>query len=279
MMNCREAEQLIPLFVEADLEAGEIQQVSEHLETCVACGEIAAEFQSSQSVLRAVALPAFDEAMLAEMRGAVMEQVDQTITRPVFIAWWQPLWHWKFAFAASAVILLVVGVAMSQRDGKTVDNQIAGKTKESKSAVALLREKSEPNLPDATQRPQPRTGHKPKAQGAVSGSERSLGINTRRQPRSEKAITVDNQIAAAAIAPSEVGEDVSLFPRVDTQSFTLPPVSQTENGMTRTLPTSEQSIPEPEMLRMEFQTADPNIRIIWLTPKESPRTHTITDTK
>jgi hypothetical protein len=35
--------------------------------------------------------------------------------------------------------------------------------------------------------------------------------------------------------------------------------------------------PEPEMLRMEFQTADPNIKIIWLTPKEPTRTNPAAD--
>jgi hypothetical protein len=262
MMNCRKAEQLIPLFVETDLDAAEMQQVTAHVETCPSCRGLVAEFQASQTFLRAVALPAFDEAMLTEMRSVVMQSVGQPATRPAFVEWLQPIWTWKFAVAA-AVILLVAGVAISRYGAKTIDNQVAGKPKEAKSASAAVGEKIEAKLPPAAQQPQPRMGRKKIPQGGVSASERNPGNDATKQPSPVRATDVDNQIAAAPIAPS------ANIIRAD--SFTLPPANVTTNV--------EKSAPEPEMLRMEFQTADPNIRIIWLTPKEPTRTTPATDTK
>ena len=38
-MNCKKITQLIPLFVEADLEAAEMQCVTAHLESCDLCNK------------------------------------------------------------------------------------------------------------------------------------------------------------------------------------------------------------------------------------------------
>ncbi|MBL8207770.1 MAG: zf-HC2 domain-containing protein [Blastocatellia bacterium] len=274
MMNCKKAEQLIPLFIEADLDAAEMQQVSHHLETCAACRATVAEFEASQSLLRSVAMPAFDEAMFVEVRSAVMKRIAQPATRPAFAAWWQPIWNWKFAFAA-AVILLVVGVAIRQRGGKSIDNPVASGANVSKSDLAVVRKSPDIKTPPAAQPFQPRMGRKHQAQGGVRGSERHPENSAIKQLSPERATIVDGQIASAVIAPSVTSEAVSIFPRVDTLGFTLPPPPPAENAI---LP-PDKNTNEPEMLRMEFQTADPNIRILWLTPKEPARTTPAEDSK
>ena len=269
MMNCRKAEQLIPLFVEIDLDAAEMQQVTAHVETCHSCRALIAEFQASQASLHAVALPAFDEAMLTEMRSTVMQRVAPPAMRPPFVEWLQPIWSWKWTFvAATAVLVLASSFVMSRRRTETNPGQI-GTTAKGAALSTATQAQSETTQKASHTHPvfQPRTGRKNKAQGEVSVSERNPGNNVRRQPRPERATDVDHQIAASA--SSEAGNDVAILLRVDTLDFTLPPAPQAETGVLPALPNLEKSASEPEMLRMEFQTADPNIRIIWLTPKSA----------
>jgi len=275
MMNCKKAEQLIPLFIEADLDAAEMQQVSHHLETCAACRATVAEFDASQSLLRSVVMPAFDEAMFVEVRSAVMKRIAQPATRPAFAAWWQPIWDWKFAFAAAAVILVVFGVAIRQRGGKSIDNPVASGANVSKSDLAVVRKSPDIKTPPAAQPFQPRMRRKHQAQGGVRGSERHPENSAIKQLSPERATIVDSQIASAVIAPSGAGKNAAILPGVGTPGFMLPPAPQAEN----TILPPDKNTNEPEMLRMEFQTADPNIRIIWLTPKEPARTNPAEDTK
>jgi hypothetical protein len=271
-MNCREAEQLIPLFVEADLDAAEMQQVSAHIESCAACCDLAAEFQASQSSLRAIAMPAFDERMLTAMRSAVMQQVSQEATQPAFVEWLQPLWSWRWAFVvATAMLVLVSNFVMSRRSTDTNPVQIGATTKDATLPTTAQTPSETTQQPSPTSQVfQPRTGRKKIAPGGVRASERNPGNNVPRQFSPERATDVDNQIAAVSVAPSGTGNDAAILPRIDT-----PNVSSAENA----LQSPSKNTPEPEMLRMEFQTADPNIRIIWLTPKEPAQTNPATDTK
>lgn len=273
-MNCKKAEQLIPLFIEADLDAAEMQKVRHHLETCAACQTTVAEFEASQSLLRSVAMPAFDEAMLVEMRSAVMQRVAQPATRSASFDWLQPIWNWKFAFAAAAVILVVFGVAIRQRGGKPIDNPVASEANAARSDLAVVRKSPDITTPPAAQPFQPRMGRKHKAQGGVRVSERHPENSAIKQLSPERATIVDNQIAIA-IAPSGAGKNAAILPGIGTPGFMLPPARQAENAI---LP-PDKNTNEPEMLKMEFQTADPNIRIIWLTPKEPARTTPAEDSK
>ncbi len=269
-MNCQTTEHLIPLFIEADLDAAEMQQVTAHLATCNSCCQLAAEFQTSQSFLHAATLPVFDEAVLDEMRSAVVQCVAPT-GQPTFVAWLQLRWTWKLAFAATAVLLLVSGIVLSRRGAAPDAVQVKSYAKEGTSNALALNatdKAQEKNSRLAPPNFQPRTRRKHKAPHGVS--ERNLGNDATTLPSS--AIDLDNQIVAGAIAPSGANDSSALPPRGDTLSFTLPAVPLAETATAAMLTNLEKSPPEPEMLRMEIQTADPNIKIIWLTPKEPMRT-------
>ncbi len=240
-MNCREAEQLIPFFVEADLDAAAMQQVTKHVELCDSCRALVAEFQASQLSLRAMALPAFDEAMLATMRTAVRCEMAQMNSRPSIADWLSPLWNWKVGFAAAAVILLASGILLSRRDAGTKNVQVANKTSDSASSVLnVLPKEATQKTPIAQNIFQPRMGRKNKAQGGVSVSERNPENSATNSPSPARATGVE--------APLQPEDATAVAAAQET---------------------------EPEMLRIELQTADPNIRIIWLMPQETGRTNPV----
>lgn len=264
-MNCEKAEQLIPLYVEADLDAAELQEVGKHLDACVACSNLAAEFRVSQSLLHGAALPEFDEAMFAEMRTAVQHVVARTTTRPSLAELLNPIWNWKLAFAAAAALLLLVGgIVLNSRVKTTTKNSVASKKQkgdESSLAGATLNAAVRETL-HSSAFSQPRTGRKNKAQGGVSRSERNPGSGIDKYLSPERTIDTRGQIAANELLP--------IFPKTVAPDFTLAPeASEAIGAQEQETSTKPAATPEPEMLRIEIQTADPNIKIIWLTPKES----------
>lgn len=268
-MNCKQTAQLIPLFVEADLGAAEMQQVTTHIETCNSCRNLATEFQSSQSSLHALSLPAFDEAMMTRIRNAVQHEIAPPISHPSIADLLSLRWNWKFAFVAAAVVLLISGIVLLRRGAEHKNIPIAAKPNGSE--VPAPRPASAQKNLLAQNVFHPRTARKNKAQSGVSVIERNPVIS----PRPARAIDIENQIASASIAQSRANNDLTALPRIDSQSFILPLAPQAESATLN----FEKSVPEPEMLRMEIQTADPNIKIIWLVPKEPTRTNTISDTK
>lgn len=279
-MNCEKAEQLIPLFVEADLDAAEMQQVSHHLETCPACRDLAAEFQASQASLHTAASPVFDEAVFAEMRTAVQHAVVRTATRPALAELLNPIWNWKFGFAAAAALLLLIsGVVMRSQVDVGKKNQVVSKEQQQSDDSKLAETLPNAEVKNQWERPafnQPRMGRRHKAQGEVSVSERNAGTSVGKHLSPERAIDTDRQIVATSAVPAGANDSLPVISGVDALGFILPLTSPVNDGLLaqgQENSTKPATTSEPEMLRMEIQTADPNIKIIWLTPKEPATAH------
>jgi len=73
-MNCRRIEELIPLYAGGDLDRKLTDGVQTHLKTCSACAGLAAEFKATGNWLRE-ASPELEEAALAEMKRGVMKEL------------------------------------------------------------------------------------------------------------------------------------------------------------------------------------------------------------
>ncbi len=273
-MNCKKVVQLIPLFVEADLAIAEMRSVTEHLETCDSCGNTVKEFQASQLMLRSVTLPEFDENVFSQVRSSVLDE----IIRPKNTDLIHPIWNWKAAFAATlAMIFLTSGIAMYRSKSKENITTQAFNTREVEANNFSFTSSKKPVNASTSfalkQIPKPRSGRNSIAQGEASVSKRNHGNVNTNHPSPERVIAINDQIIAAAIAPSGANNQPVNLPGVDTPGFMLlPPALQAENTTTLTAPNSEKSTSEPEMLRMEIQTADPNIKIIWLLPQERMNT-------
>jgi hypothetical protein len=82
-----------------------------------------------------------------------------------------------------------------------------------------------------------------------------------RAGRSPKNSKIARPLDRRPSAP-RAAEPQEVLPQTSTDPALVAQVTGQNTGVTKPAP-----VPEPEMMRMEFQTADPNIRIIWLTPK------------
>ena len=251
-MNCKKFTQRIPLFVEADLEDAVMQQLSAHFAACESCCKTAKEFQASQFMLHNFAAPEFDEALFAQVRSSVLNE----LARPKNTVSIYPIWNWKAAFvASSATIILICGIAINHH-GQS-ENHMAQASNLGEVKATNFNSSSSINSanssPAVKQIPKPRSGRNAIAPGVASVSKRNPGHVNQNHPSPERATEIDDQIEATSI----------VTPVANDPSATLLP---TENITTAN---SKKPAPEPEMLRMEIQTADPNIKIIWLAPKDS----------
>jgi hypothetical protein len=243
-MRCTHAEKLIPLFAGDDLPAREADALRRHLESCANCRRLAAEFEESRDWLRGGAAPQFDEAMLEGMRDSVLRDIGRIENREQWLQWIVPGLNLRFA-ASMAVLLLIVFVATyAYRGGRP-------RTAPGKDDVV----KSNPggDQKDSTDGAK-RNGEGFKVNPSPVPAQR---LPLKRIPRINGNPGVKPiQLPDLAIANAPIVPPATIFG----------PVFEPSLGTDLTI---DDAIFNREMTRIEFQTADPNIRIIWFAPKDS----------
>jgi hypothetical protein len=245
-MRCAQAEKLIPLFVGDDLPVEQAVELRGHLESCAQCQRLVVEFEASRNWLINLSAPEFDEATLAGVRDRALEEIGRIEERPRLLEWILPSWNPRFVFAASMATLMLIAAL---------------------GAFVYWGQQSRPANLDQTMANKNNGGNK--VESPQTGSPDNDQLNN------------DDRIAGTAPPQRKHGRkpikrDLSLLPRVKIQPVEPDLIAQSP---TETEPASDQSVKADltktdlavnrNMLRIEIQTADPNIRIIWLTPKDS----------
>ncbi|MFN0109987.1 MAG: zf-HC2 domain-containing protein [Blastocatellia bacterium] len=246
-MRCELFEELIPLHVGGDLEPHDADDLRRHLTGCAKCRQLNEEFQASQNWLTAYAVPDFDDASLAKMRASTMSEIERQEKRGSFIDWLlpklspRPKWNPGLMLASAAIALAVVSGLVA-----AVYRQQVAPTKTGGEVIA-----DSNRLSDATGKAPDDVQFSPPTSGRVSAAtSRERGL-----PRSVRE----------ELPPEALNNGGSLNPL---EPPVIPPGEPTTEPVVA--PVTPPVLVEPEekeMLRIELQTADPNIRIIWLTPK------------
>jgi len=234
-MNCRRIAELIPLYVEADLAERELGRVRSHLQTCAACRAQAAEYEASQAWLRASASPDFDEAFVDTVRLGVMRELAASAAGPSLFERLQ-MWLAPRRLAAATVALIVVFVTL---------------------AFFILQSRSRLNHQDnemATDAPAPTVEKKPEDMEPAPGAKPETARQSRRR------------------TPRHVAPLFAYHSRRNIRHVSRPQddvlAQQLLNARPAVLSNNRYATENDDMLRIDFQTADPNIRIIWFAPKQ-----------
>ena len=251
-MRCTHAEKLIPLFAGDDLPAREADALRRHLESCENCRRLAAEFEESRDWLRGFPAPQFDEAMLDGMRDSVLRDIGRIENRAQWLQWIVP--GWDLRFAASVAVLLLILLATYAYRGRRPQT-----TPDKENVVKINPGGDQKHSAGDAQRndeivnPSPVPAQRPplKRMRRINGNR---GVKPVRLP--------DLAVVNAPIVP----------PIINIGPVFEPPPLGADMAM-------DDAIFNREMTRIEFQTADPNIRIIWLTPKDSDSSSTKSNTK
>lgn len=232
-MNCRRVEELIPLYAGGDIDRRVTGEVQRHLEKCSACAELAAEFEASGNWL-AGATPELDEAVLANMKRGVMKELQTVKSRPG----WFELMRETIAGtllrpAVAAALLLILFGALTflvfvGRKAYTLPTEAKGPPDQLVAPEQLATEQDDGNSP------------------SVKPKERRTGND--HHPR---AIRLSN---SQPPKPRDAGSE--------------PVTTQVANSSHEAQSPSLLPVDPGRMLRIEIQTGDPSIRIIWFAPEE-----------
>ncbi|MCA1564518.1 MAG: zf-HC2 domain-containing protein [Acidobacteria bacterium] len=270
-MKCIRVEKFLPLYAAGDLTGRRRERaVEKHLATCEPCRRAAAEYQASRELFRAAALsPDFDGAFYEELRNSVLARIrrDRTLAPP---SGFSRLFNARLAYAASLALLLVAAALAlhnysrrAPEDGAR-QKMIADANRERPATPAAIKTPAETRT-QSGERPAPRPSDEPAR--AATGRERRAAksslskpggnienarkgsppsLNTMaRTPSNARRNPLAPAVAAVAAARGKAGE-----------------IAATSGGGGGDGGTA----PQPEVSRIEIQTSDPNIRIIWLSP-------------
>ncbi|HYJ88828.1 MAG TPA: zf-HC2 domain-containing protein [Pyrinomonadaceae bacterium] len=240
-MKCKDVQKLLPLYVGSDLKEKRAKLVTAHVRCCADCAASADEYRASRQLLMEFAPPAFSEAVYTGMRQNVLREIARESTAPalpqVVASWFSPRIGWA---VATALLLVVSVLAFYFIAGRNNDLQ---KLADSHGTLDGNGKAEQPDVKPQNEylgRPQ-----KPHRHGTV-GSRPAIARNPRKSGLS---------LGSERERPSGKSE-ASLAPSSAEPALGAPTTSE-------------------KTLRVEMQTKDPNIRIIWFTTerirRDSPR--------
>jgi hypothetical protein len=243
-MNCKDVQELLPLYVGRDLEERRAQMVTAHVRSCAACAGLADEYRETRQLLQQFAPPPVSDAVYAGIRRRVLREIGREAnprTLPNFVA---SLFRPRLPWAVATALLLAVSVfalysiANRKTDPKDRQQLADSRGKAVGPASSSIKE-SEGVTPASTV----------KNVGPVQG----LADSTHQSQRRKSSGTAADRTRSGALNTPDA-------PTMSAQN--LP------DGSSRfepeTVPAGD-SATSDKTLRVEIQTKDPNIRIIWFT--------------
>ena len=236
-MICQQIDELLPLYAGCDLDEKRTRLVTEHVQVCSACARVAGEYREAVELAQHFAPPVFADNVYASVRRQVMQQIEdepQALLLPqVFGSWFRPQVAWA---AASALIIAFGFFALY-----LVVNREADVRPVADNYPAVQHPEQTPELMVIAHKPAPAGAQKEKpAEDKGSGNRRIVN-----RPPLMAAKAVDSSSRAASISRKlRDPEAANSLPAVD-------------------------AVPGKTPLRVEIQTKDPNIRIIWFSQSNS----------
>lgn len=237
-MLCLKWQEQLALYVEGDLSELESRAVNEHLHNCAACQQFFTELQQSQQLLKVFGQPDLDEAVFTQLRQAVLNKLVVSPQPRFWQRWFAllfPLWQWRNAMAMLALVALSVASYLAYYQLRASDNRTDLVKTTSPSKGESLVNKGVISSKATTQSTQIVAINQPKAPQR-SLKTHSIKFNQAKALRgSREQVVTDSNTSAQANSKSEPFEDTA-----------MPDIS-------RNTP-----------IKMEIQTSDPTIKIIWV---------------
>jgi hypothetical protein len=232
-VNCQQAQKLLPLYG-SELERRRQHQLAAHVESCTNCAAELSDYRLTNQLLLELTPPRIHDDVYNEIRRQVWRKIEAEETRLTIAS---VLANWfapRALWAVAASLLLVVLAATIY----LISNRPSVTTKSSVARAGAIRplQKFQPENRDANALALPN-------KLVVAAAAKPL-----RQRRN--AVRVERNPLVANIA--------------DTRR-SLPPRPAAENSQ------SPAELNRDNNIRMEIQTSNPNIRIIWLPNSEMKR--------
>ncbi|HEY9402589.1 MAG TPA: zf-HC2 domain-containing protein [Pyrinomonadaceae bacterium] len=263
-MKCTRVEKFLPLYIADDLTGRRrTRAVENHLAACEGCRRAADEYRASREMFRASALaPDFDGAFYEELRNSVLARVASDRT-PVPPGRFSRLFDVRLAYAASLALLFIVAALSlhsytrhAPEEGAT-QKMIANANRERPTTPETV--KTTPAIrPSGNDRPTPRPAVEPAPE--TTGRERRASKSLPPAPH--------RNIERAGNKSSPGSPLTGHAPLRDSVNLPAPatPSTTQANAGEMAVRDGGGTNARHEVSRIEIQTSDPNIRIIWLSP-------------
>lgn len=253
-MNCKHVQELLPLYVSRDLEEKSAQLIQAHLQTCAACAASGDQYRETRRLLEEFATPMFSEAVYNGIRQNVLREIRQesldSSNLPQFVA---SLFPRRLTWALAAALLVAVAFSavyfIANRKGTQTNDQpplAGGRNVVDRPESTPTKEQEEHQATNPRQQRAPAPG---------------LAGGTHRFERRKNDATIKRAPSVAVKAP----ENTQLIAEAARNG---------NNPTNREIQPVRDSTETKKALRLEIQTKDPNIRIIWFsaqpTKQDSP---------
>ena len=241
-MNCKSVEPLLSLYVGRDLEEERSRLVAAHLQSCTECALVADEYAGVSQLLQRYEPPNFSDEIYAGIRKQVFNEIEREFHTPVsqlFLALVQPRMRWITAALLLAISLTVLYFSRTRLPQRP-NQQVAVPTGEPNQAVRRADVRSE-------------NGSEAAGSSSLSNKGHDRTAITRRPITGKRKVNV-------GVVVTNLSRQLAETTKVE--ASTNDPVIQRDVDVSQ-----PSSAPAP--LRVEMQTSDRNIRIIWLS-NQSP---------
>jgi hypothetical protein len=229
-MNCKQAEELLPLYAGGDLEERRARFLTAHVQTCAACGRVADEYRESIQLTEQFAPQVFSEAVYAGIRQRVLSEIETKAKAPAWSQTIASLFRPRPSWAIAGVLLIVVSMIAIYF--------IVNRGSDEQQLADKLPAKVQPGTKEHLNsgRHDNRRADLPSSTNTDGKKQPLAGVP---QPRRKRSSTANN---------------VSPQPRSLPEPMMSP--HRDSSALVKTL-------------RVEIQTKDPKIRIIWFVQPET----------
>lgn len=268
-MRCTRVEKFLPLYVAGDLAGRRAERhVARHLATCETCRALKDEYDASRDLVRDAATlpPDFDGAFYAELRRSVLAEIKREPRRlapPPTLAALASLFNPRFAYATALALLFITVAALSLQSNVGRKSEIAKATDGHNVTPAAT-----PVSIRTTASVEGRT---------VAPVEKTVAGNTGAGSRqTEKPLPLKrraNSSSGGGNAENETRRSLNFASNAPVRARRNPlaPLvaarDERKEEIARSNSNGGAAAVAPEVSRIEIQTSDPNIRIIWLSPR------------
>ncbi|MFY9227135.1 MAG: hypothetical protein WAQ98_30980 [Blastocatellia bacterium] len=242
-MNCPKFETQIALYVGGDLSNKEVKELEQHLNSCQKCSQFMVGLQESQLSLTNFGQLNIDEQIFSTMRANVMAEIRKQDSQ---MGWWQKIFNfsfgsWRYAFASGVILaVLATSTYLLIIDKKAVTNQAAINQTNDSLEKALVK-------PDSK----------------LAKSEVVNNVEEIRQPVAYKK---NRYIRTSRKVNKNVINDIQ---QTNTPEIALVnDINKASNGQKFTIDNVALENTMNNKVKMEIQTSNPNVRIIWFVNKE-----------
>lgn len=235
-MNCQDFETQIALYVGNDLIEKESRVVEKHLAECKMCKEFMVDLQDSQLALTKFSNLDINEQIFVDLRASVLQQI--TIEKQK-TSWWKDFFsfklrfiHYATAFSVLVMFTTILGMILIITTGKNSNNALNSSINKMQST----------NLTDKTQK--------------------LLANNNNNSIKEKDKLTNNN-----------VKDEKSIVRHINYLNAKKHSIKINKNNIIAIQNnTIDIQNDKKEPIKMEIQTKNPNIRIIWFTNQDEKHT-------